>query len=100
MYFVVRGLVSVSVRREEFDTDTGGGVRSRTNTGDVVLDLLSDGSQFGEVALIAKNFKRSASITAVAFCEMDMLLKPDFDELVSMRQGLFALFQRTLTASL
>ena len=92
MYFVVRGLVSVSVRREEFDTDTGGGVHSRTNTGDVVLDLLSDGSQFGEVALIAKNFKRSASITAVAFCEMDMLLKPDFDELVSMRQDLFALF--------
>eukprot|EP00899_Mesostigma_viride_P014121 jgi/Mesvir1/2270/Mv19312-RA.2 len=67
MYFIRTGLVQVSA-------------------GDKFVTQLRSGSYFGEIGLLARS-KRTATITALAPCELYVLYKDDFDDVVCGRHS-------------
>jgi hypothetical protein len=47
-----------------------------------VLCTLEDGTSFGEIALYGRMMRRTATVIAASYCDLDILLKSDFLELV------------------
>jgi potassium voltage-gated channel Eag-related subfamily H protein 7 len=69
VYFIVRGGCSVWVKPK------GGGDELQVN-------LLAEGSHFGEMGVLQGEGARSATVIADTFCMMEMLLGEDFTELL------------------
>ncbi len=53
---------------------------------------LGQGKYFGEIALISKNFKRTATVVAKTECEMATLSKTDYLKILEPLMVLFFLF--------
>jgi CRP-like cAMP-binding protein len=69
MYFVGFGELRVKVRG-------GDGL-------EMVLNAIHQGDHFGEIALLRKDHStRTVNIQAVTFCQLDMLMRDDFDVIV------------------
>ena len=50
---------------------------------DVVLCTLSGGHSFGEIALYGRAMRRTATVISSSYCDLDILLKSDFQTLVA-----------------
>ena len=64
MYFINKGTCSVSVKG-------------------ATIAVLTDGSSFGEIALIHAKTRRSATVTSMTYCELYILKKKDIDKVLS-----------------
>jgi CRP-like cAMP-binding protein len=70
MYFLMRGQVSVYL-------ELGGREKEHLTT-------MSDGAVFGEIALVHPDKPRTATVSALGFCEMQELNAVDFDEMLQV----------------
>jgi CRP-like cAMP-binding protein len=66
MFFVIRG-TCICRRKDEHDK---------------IVATFTEGGSFGELALFHESERRSATITAKTFCELMVLHKDDFDEIL------------------
>jgi CRP-like cAMP-binding protein len=69
MYFLMRGQVVVYLEL--------GGTKE-------YLTTMYDGAVFGEIALVRPDTPRTATVSALRFCEMQELSALDFDELMQV----------------
>lgn len=66
MYFVVRGTVQAMDKLES-----------------IVYTVLHEGSFFGEIALLKKNSKRTATVRSYTYSQLNVLYKADFENILS-----------------
>ncbi len=66
MYFVVRGTVQAMDKDET-----------------VLYTMLSEGSFFGEIALLKTNSQRTATVRAYTYAQLNVLYKTDFQEILT-----------------
>lgn len=65
MYFVVKGTVQAMDKEET-----------------VIYTTLSEGSFFGEIALLKKNSRRTATVRSFTYAQLNVLYKADFEEIL------------------
>ena len=76
MYFVIEGVCDTVKESEAFDND------APSQSEFIILKTLRSGDFFGEVALLLKNVRRTASVIARTYVALNVLNKDDFEDIL------------------